>query len=59
LDWLISYLKMEFLKDYWGYIKERKKWFLLPVFLVLTFLAFLIVGSGGSAGVSQLIYAMF
>ena len=51
---------MEFLKDYWTYIVQRKKWFLIPVILLLFLLGFIILagGSGGTA-VSQLIYAMF
>ncbi|MFH1319490.1 MAG: DUF5989 family protein [Bacteroidota bacterium] len=50
---------MEFFKDYWGYVKERKKWFLIPVILILSLLGFIIAGGGGSSAVTQLIYAMF
>ena len=31
---------MEFLKDLWGVLKERKKFLLLPLTIILLFLAF-------------------
>ena len=49
---------MEFLKDLWLFIKERKKFWLAPVILVLLLLGFLIVLAGGSA-MAPFIYALF
>lgn len=49
---------MEFLKDIWDYLKVRKKYWLLPLILVLLLLGFLIVFTGGSA-VAPFIYTLF
>ncbi len=50
---------MEFLLDFWNYTVSRRKWFLIPVILILILCGFLIIGSGTGSTVSQLIYAMF
>ncbi|MBL4734232.1 MAG: hypothetical protein JKY18_02625 [Flavobacteriales bacterium] len=50
---------MEFLRDYWHYLMERKKWFLIPVITILLLTGFLLIGGGTASSVSQLIYAMF
>jgi hypothetical protein len=50
--------KMEFLKDLWGFMKERKKWWLLPMIIVLLFIGVLILMSSGSA-VAPFIYTLF
>lgn len=49
---------METLKDLWLFIKERKKFLLAPLILVLLILGFLIVIGGGSA-VAPFIYTLF
>jgi len=49
---------MEFLIDLWGFLKERKKFWLAPIIVVLLLLGFLIVIGGGSA-ISPFIYALF
>jgi len=49
---------MEFLKDIWDYLKVRKKFWLLPLILILLLLGFLIVFTGGSA-VAPFIYTLF
>lgn len=51
-------LNMEFLKDLWNYLKERKKWWLLPVIIFLLFLGLLIILSSGSA-IAPFIYTLF
>ena len=40
---------MEFLLDIWGFMKERKKFWLLPIITVLLIFGFLIVFTSGSA----------
>ena len=42
----------------WGYLKVRKKWWLLPIVLFLLFVSLLIVLAEGSA-VAPFIYALF
>jgi competence protein ComGC len=48
---------MEFLKDIWSFVKERKKFWLLPVIIVLLLIAVLIVLAGTSA--APFIYTLF
>lgn len=49
---------MEFLKDLWGFLKERKKFWLLPLILVLLAFGALIVLTSGSA-IAPFIYTLF
>lgn len=49
---------MEFLKDFWNYMKERKKWWLVPLILILLIFGVLIVLSSGSA-IAPFIYTLF
>lgn len=49
---------MDFLKDLWGFLRVRKKFWLLPVILFLVLFAGLIVLTGGSA-IAPFIYALF
>ncbi|MGC9342582.1 MAG: DUF5989 family protein [Bacteroidales bacterium] len=49
---------MSFIKDFWGYLKHRKRWWLLPVIIVLLIFGVLIVLSSGSA-VAPFIYTLF
>jgi len=48
----------EFLKELWDFMKERKKFWLLPIILVLVLLGSLIVFTQGSA-VAPFIYTLF
>ncbi len=48
----------DIIKDLWGFIKCRKKYWLLPVILTLLFLGTIIIFSGGSA-IAPFIYALF
>ncbi len=49
---------MEFLKDLWGFMRERKKYWLAPIILVMMLLGALIVLSQGSA-IATFIYTLF
>ena len=49
---------MELLKDLWAYMKVRKKYWLLPLIIILLLLGFLIIFTGGSA-VAPFIYTLF
>jgi len=49
---------MEVIKDLWSFLKERKKWWLFPVLLVIMLLGTLIVFSSGSA-IAPFIYTLF
>lgn len=49
---------MEFLKDLWGFMKERKKFWLSPIIIILLLLGLFIV-FGGSSAVAPFIYTLF
>jgi hypothetical protein len=49
---------MDFLKDLWGFLKHRKKFWLLPIILVLLMFGALIALAGGSA-IAPFIYTLF
>lgn len=49
---------MDFLKDLWGFLNERRKFWLLPAILVLLLFGMLIVLSSGSA-IAPFIYTLF
>tara|TARA_B100000212_G_scaffold199868_1_gene150732 strand:- start:228 stop:380 length:153 start_codon:yes stop_codon:yes gene_type:complete len=48
----------EFIKEFWEFLRERKKYWLLPIIIVLAFFGILIVLSQGSA-VAPFIYTIF
>lgn len=49
---------MEFLKELWGFLKTRKKFWLLPLIIVLLIFGILIVLTSGSA-IAPFIYTFF
>ncbi|MDB5120081.1 MAG: hypothetical protein JWN56_1299 [Sphingobacteriales bacterium] len=49
---------MNSLKDLWLFIKERKKFWLAPIIVVLLLLGLLIV-FGGSSALAPFIYTLF
>jgi hypothetical protein len=48
----------DFLKDLWDFMRERKKFWLAPIILVMLLLGVLIVVAQGSA-VAPFIYTLF
>ena len=49
---------IDLLKDLWGFMKERKKFWLAPIIIVMLFLGGLIVLTQGSA-IAPFIYTIF
>ena len=49
---------MSFLKELWAYMRTRKKYWLIPILLVMVILGGLIVLAHGSA-VAPFIYTLF
>ena len=49
---------MDFLKDLLGFLRDRKKYWLIPMILVFLLLGILIVIGGGSA-IAPFIYTLF
>ena len=48
----------DLLKDLWGFMKERKKFWLMPIILILLLLGGLLVLAQGSA-IAPFIYTLF
>ncbi|WP_170300334.1 DUF5989 family protein [Solidesulfovibrio aerotolerans] len=49
---------MEFISELWGFLRARKKFWLLPIILVLLLFGVLVVLTSGSA-VAPFIYTLF
>jgi competence protein ComGC len=49
---------MEFLKDLWRFMKRRKKFWLLPIIVVLLLFGLLMVFTSGTA-IAPFIYTLF
>ncbi len=49
---------IEFMIDLWGFMRERKKFWLAPIIIVMVLLGVLIVVAQGSA-VAPFIYTLF
>ena len=49
---------MEFIKEFWEFLKVRKKFWLIPIILILVLFGGLIILSQGSA-VAPFIYTIF
>jgi hypothetical protein len=49
---------MDFVKDLWGFLKVRKKFWLLPIILTLLFFGALMIFASGSA-IAPFIYTIF
>ena len=49
---------IEFIKEFWEFLRERKKYWLLPIIIILALFGVLIVLSQGSV-VAPFIYTIF
>ena len=49
---------MSFLKEFWGFLRIRKKYWLMPILLVLVLFGGLIILTQGSA-IAPFIYTIF
>ena len=49
---------MGFFKEYWAYLKERKKWWLAPIIIMLIILGVIIVFAESSV-LGPFIYTLF
>ena len=49
---------MEFLRDLWDFLRTRKKYWMIPLIIILIILGVLIVLSSGSA-IAPFIYTIF
>lgn len=50
---------MDILKEFWEFMKERRKFWLIPIILMLGLLAVLAVAGSAAGGLSPFIYALF
>jgi hypothetical protein len=51
-------MKLGMLREFWGFLMERKKWWLLPIIIMLVILGLLVILTEGSA-VAPFIYTLF
>lgn len=49
---------MEYLQDLWSFIRERRKFWLLPIVIILLLLGILVV-FGGTSAIAPFIYTIF
>ncbi len=49
---------MWFLKEFWDYIKVRKKWWLVPIIIILAIFSSLVIVSEGTV-IGPFIYTVF
>jgi len=49
---------MDILKDLWGFMRARKKYWLMPIIIIMLFLGGLLVLTSGSA-LAPFIYTIF
>jgi hypothetical protein len=49
---------IELLKEFWLFLKERKKFWLVPILIALVFVGFLLVWGQGAA-LAPFIYTLF
>jgi hypothetical protein len=49
---------MEFIKEFFLFLKERKKWWLMPLIIIFVFFGILIFLTNGSA-LAPFIYSLF
>jgi hypothetical protein len=49
---------MDFLSDLWGFLKQRKKFWLLPLIVIILMFGALMVFASGSA-IAPFIYTLF
>ncbi|MBN1522830.1 MAG: hypothetical protein JW928_09905 [Candidatus Aureabacteria bacterium] len=50
--------RMDLVKEFWDFLKTRKKWWLTPIILFLLLLGLLIVLSSGSV-IAPFIYTLY
>jgi hypothetical protein len=49
---------MDFIKDFWGFLRVRKKFWLLPIIITLLLFGLLVVLTSGTA-IAPFIYTLF
>lgn len=49
---------LEFIREVWAFLKVRKKFWLLPIIIMLVLLSVLII-LGGSSAIAPFIYTLF
>ena len=50
--------KLSIIKEFWGFLRARKKWWLAPIIIILLLLGALVFFTQGSA-VAPFIYTLF
>jgi len=50
---------VEFIKDVISFLAERKKWWLIPIAILLAFLGAILIFGSGSSPLAPFIYSIF
>ena len=50
--------KLEIMREFWDFLKVRKKWWLMPIIIMMVLFGALILFTEGSA-IAPFIYALF
>ena len=51
--------KLSILREFWDFLKVRKKWWLAPIIIMLLLLGLLIFLAGSNGAVAPFIYTLF
>lgn len=49
---------LDFIKEFWAFIRARKRWWLAPVLILLVLIGILLV-VGASSAIAPFIYSLF
>jgi hypothetical protein len=49
---------LEFVRDIWGFLKERRKWWLFPVIFSLILIG-IIIAAGANSALAPFVYTFF
>ena len=50
---------MDILREFWEFLRERKKFWLLPIIIMLSLIIGLVAFGSAAGGLSPFIYALF
>jgi hypothetical protein len=49
---------IDFIKEFWGFLKERKKWWLAPILILVVLIGIILLLGAGSA-LAPFVYSLF
>ncbi len=58
MEWEITMSKLTMMRELWGFLRANKRWWLLPILVVLILLGVVLVLTEGSA-LAPFVYSLF